>query len=388
VVLDLAAILAAPVSATLLGEFGAEVIKVEQPGVGDFPRHHAARPGGRTPQWAQEGRNKRSVTLDLRRPEAQALARDLARRVDVVVTNYRPSTAERWGLAPADLLAVNDQLVVLSVTGYGLTGPYRDRGAFDRVVSAFSGHTAVSGYPDRPPVRAGFAVIDYMSAYLGAFAVLAALRARDRGQGGQVVDLALYEAAFRATEGALAEWAGAGAERHRVGNRHPRIVPATEAEAADGRAVSYHAGTPGLFERLAKAIGRPELVTDPRFATAPARVEHQDALYAEIGAWVAGRPAAEAVAALSAADVPASLVHDMADLLDEPHVRARGAIESVDDPDFGTLPLATPVPRLSATPGRTRFPGEALGASTRAVLSGLLGLEEGDLDRLEAAGVL
>ena len=244
-VLDLATFLAAPVAATLLAEFGAEVIKVEDPGAGDFPRWHAGRQGDRTPLWAQEGRNKSSVTLNLRTTEGQSLARDLAARCDVVVTNFRPATAARWGLTTEDFMAIDPQLIVLSITGFGLTGPYRDRGSFDRIASAFSGHTFVSGFPDRPPVRSGFATIDYLGAYAGAFGILAALRARDAGQGGQVIDLALAEVALRATEAAPAEYASTGRVRQRVGNRNPNVVPASEATAADGRYVAFHAGKRG-----------------------------------------------------------------------------------------------------------------------------------------------
>ena len=387
-VLDLAAVLAAPVAATLLGEFGADVIKVEQPRVGDFPRHHASQPGGRTPQWLQEGRNKRSITLDLHDARGQAIARRLAGRSDVVVTNFRPTTAARWQLTPDDLLAENDQLVVLSITGYGLTGPYSDRGSFDRVTSAFSGHTHVSGYPDRPPVRAGFATIDFMSAYLGAFAVLAALRARDRGHGGQVIDLALYEAAFRANEASLAEYVASGTPRQRIGNRNPRIVPATESPARDGRRVSYHAGTQPLFERLAKVIGRPELVDDSRFATLAARVTHQDELYDLVSEWIGCLDAESVVQHLSAADIPASVVNSLDDILVNEHYLARGTFEFVDDVELGPLPMVTPVPRLSKTPARIRHLGLELGACNDEVLGGILHFSNAEIAELEADGVV
>jgi crotonobetainyl-CoA:carnitine CoA-transferase CaiB-like acyl-CoA transferase len=387
-VLDLAAVLAAPVAATLLGEFGADVIKVEDPGRGDFPRRHAADVGGRTPQWLQEGRNKHSVTIDLRKRAGQDLARRLAGKSDVAVVNFRPQTAARWGLAPDDLLGLNDQLIVLCVTGYGLTGPYAERGAFDRIASAFSGHTEVSGYPDRPPVRGGFATIDFLSAYLGAFAVLAALRARDNGEGGQVIDLALYEAAFRANEAALAEFAASGRPRVRVGNRHPTIVPATECTAADGRRISYHAGTDPLLQRLAEVIEHPDLLSDPRFATYEARVGNQDELYRIVEVWVRARPASEVVRQFSDAGIPASSVNTLADLLENEHFRARGTFEMIVDEELGTLPIATPVPRLSKTPGRTRHLGLALGACNDEILGGLLGVGPSEQRRLRHEGVI
>lgn len=387
-VLDLAAVLAAPVAATLLGEFGADVIKVEDPGRGDFPRRHAAGVGDRTPQWLQEGRNKHSVTIDLRNRAGQDLARRLAAECDVVVTNFRPQTAARWRLAPNDLLDVNDQLIVLCITGYGLTGPYSERGSFDRIASAFAGHTDVSGYPDRPPVRGGFATIDYMSAYLGAFAVMVALRARDSGAGGQVIDLALYEAAFRANEAALAEFAASGRPRMRIGNRNPTVVPATDCTAADGRRISFHAGTEPLLARLGEAIGHPELPLDPRFATSEARTENQDELYRIIEDWISARAGADVVRRFSDAGIPASSVNSLADVLEDEHFRARGTYEMVDDEEFGTLPIATPVPRLSKTPGRTRHLGLALGACNDEILGGLLGLGPSERGRLRHQGVI
>jgi crotonobetainyl-CoA:carnitine CoA-transferase CaiB-like acyl-CoA transferase len=387
-VLDLSTFLAAPVAATLLAEFGAEVIKVEDPGAGDFPRWHAGRPGGRTPQWAQEGRNKSSVTLDLRTAEGQSLARDLAARCDVVVTNFRPATATRWRLTAEDLIATDPQLIVLSITGFGLTGPYRDRGSFDRIASAFSGHSFVSGFPDRPPVRSGFATIDYLGAYAGAFGIMAALRARDAGQGGQVIDLALAEVALRATEAAPAEYAYTGRVRQRVGNRNSKVVPASEATSADGRDVAYHAGTAALFARLTRAIGRPDLADDDRFASHALRIENQDALYEIVADWIGERCSADIVDTLNAAGIPASTVNNTADVLADRHLCERGAFEVVEDSELGTLPVVTPVPRLSQTPGRTRHLGPALGSGNAEVLGGLLGLSGAEIEDLRLRGVI
>jgi crotonobetainyl-CoA:carnitine CoA-transferase CaiB-like acyl-CoA transferase len=387
-VLDLATFLAAPVAATLLGEFGAEVIKVEDPVGGDFPRWHGPERGGRTAQWAQEGRNKQSVAVDLRIPEGQALARQLAARCDVVVTNFRPATATRWKIAPEDLMAANDQLVVLCVTGYGLTGPYRDRGAFDRIASAFAGHTYVSGYAEHPPVRSGFATIDYLGAYAGAFAVLAALRARDAGHGGQVIDLALTEVAVRASEASPAEYAATGRLRQRVGNRNRNVVPASDAEASDGRHVSYHGGSAALFPRLVEAIGRPDLADDPRFATHALRVANQDVLYDMVASWMSERSSADAVETLNDHGVPASRINSAADVLADPHLAERGAFERIEDPELGTVVVSTPVPRLSRTPGRTRALGAVLGSSTDTVLTGVLGMDEVSVADLRRRGVV
>jgi crotonobetainyl-CoA:carnitine CoA-transferase CaiB-like acyl-CoA transferase len=387
-VLDLSTFLAAPVAATLLAEFGADVIKVEAPGIGDFPRWHANSSGGRTGQWAQEGRNKASVTMDLRTVEGQTLAQQLVHRCDVVVTNFRPVTAKSWGLAAEDLVARQPELIVLSVTGYGLTGPNRNLGAFDRIASAFSGHTYVSGYPDRPPVRSGFATVDYLGAYAGAFGVLAALRARDRGQGGQIIDLALTEVALRASEAAPAEYVTTGCVRERVGNRNPRVVPASEARAADGRDVAYHAGNDSLFAKLMMAMNREDLRRDARLATPRSRSAHQDELYGIIAEWIGERDSSEVVRLLKAAGVPVSTVNSAADVLDDLHLSDRHAFEQFDDPELGTLPVVTPVPRLRGTPATTRYLGRALGADTVEVLTTELGLDPAEVARLHERGIV
>ncbi len=390
-VLDVSTVLAAPVTATLLGDFGADVVKIEEPGRGDFTRGGLGMPsaGGRSLQWVQEGRNKRSVTVDLRTPRGQELLRELVPHFDVVVTNFRPPTLEKWGLEPERMQELNPQAVLVYLTGYGLTGPYRDRGAFDRVASAYSGLTYVSGDPDRPPVRSGYSVIDYMAAYLAAFATVTALYHRDlRGGRGQVVDLALYEAGFRASEDALLAYSALGQVRERRGNRHPNIAPASDYDTADGRRISVHAGTEPLFRRLCRAVGRPELVDDDRFAEREARLAHQDELYGLVGRWVATRDADEAVRVLNDAGVPAAPVMSIADIAADSHYRERGTVVTVADDDYGELPMAAPLPRLSATPGRIRTLGPALGRHTDEVLSELLGLDHADVAQLRADGIV
>ncbi|MEU1210638.1 CoA transferase [Nocardia sp. NPDC005825] len=388
-VLDVSTVLAAPVTATLLGDFGAEVVKVEEPGRGDFTRLGAASPGGRSLQWAQEGRNKRSVTLDLRTERGQELLRDLVPHFDVVVTNYRPPTLAKWGMDPEALQRINPRAVLVYLTGYGLTGPYRDRGAFDRIASAFSGLTYVSGDPDSPPVRSGYSVIDFMSAYLAAFATMTALYHRDmHGGPGQVIDLALYEAGFRASENALLNYSAHGIVRERMGNKNRYIVPATDFDTADGRRISVHAGTDPLFRRLCTVIGRPKLREDERFATVAARIEHQVELYAMLADWAGGVTADEAVKLLSDNDIPAAPLMSIADIADDPHYRDRQTIVDVDDPDHGRLSMVAPLPHLSATPGSIRSLGPELGASTDEILGELLELDGDELARLRAEGII
>lgn len=390
-VLDVSTVLAAPVTATLLGDFGADVIKVEEPHCGDFTRAGTGSqgPGDRSLQWVQEGRNKRSVTLDLHTERGQELVKQLVSRVDVVVTNYRPPTLEKWGLDAETLLEINPNAVITCLTGYGLTGPYRDRGAFDRIASAFSGLTYTSGYPDGPPVRSGYSVIDFMAAYLAAFATVTALYHRDQNGGqGQIVDLALYEAGFRSSEDALLDFAWRGVTRERIGNTNRQIVPASDFDTVDGRRISLHAGTPSLFKRLVKVMGAPELLTDTRFATREARIKHQDDLYELIGTWARTLSANEITDCLNEAGVPASPIMSIADIAADPHFRERGTIVPVVDDDFGQLDMTAPLPRLSNTPGQIRSLGPALGKHNREVLMGMLGLTEEDLRELSAAGVI
>jgi crotonobetainyl-CoA:carnitine CoA-transferase CaiB-like acyl-CoA transferase len=382
-VLDAATVLAGPVTATMLGDFGADVVKIEDPKAGDFTRN-----GGRSPGWLQEGRNKKSVTIDLRTDEGQRLLHRLVPHFDVVITNFRPPTLERYRMLPADLQPLNPRAVLVYLTAYGLTGPYRDRGAFDRIASAYSGQTYVTGRPDAPPVRSGYAVIDYMSAYLAAFATMTALYHRAAGGGGQVVDLALYEAALRASEDSVPAHALTGAVRERAGNTNAAIVPASDFDTADGRLVSIHAGTDSLFRRFATAIGRPELAGDPRFAGRAGRIQHQDQLYKLISEWTAARPADDIVATLSAADVPASPIMNVADLMADAHCRERGSIVNAGDAEFGDVPMVAPLPRLSATPGAIRWTGPALGAHTDEILTELLDLTGDQIAALRERGVV
>lgn len=388
-VLDAATILAGPVAATFLADFGAEVVKVELPGRGDASREGPGLGAGLSFLWLQEGRNKRSVTLDLHHAEGQELFRRLADVSDVVIESFRPGTLETWGLAPAALLERNPRLVVLRVSGYGQTGPYRRRGAFDRTASAFGGSLYVTGYPDRPPIRSGYASADYMAAYAGAYAVLMALYWRDlRGGTGQVIDLALYEPLMRASEASIPLYHRAGHVRERGGDRNPYIVPSSSFATADGRWVVLSANTETLWRRLAAAIGRPELARDERFATLEARCAHPDELYAILEEWTGARSADEIVRICDEADVPAARVNSIADLFADPHVRSREDVVVVDDQRVGPVAVGGIVPKLSATPGRIEHLGEGLGDSTEEVFGRLLGLRGDEIARLRERGVI
>ncbi|MEJ5222757.1 MAG: CoA transferase, partial [Tepidiforma sp.] len=293
-------ILAAPFCATLFAEFGAEVIKVEPPGTGEANRGNLS--------FEQDNRGQKSVTLDLARGEGRVLFRRLTAAADVLIENFRPGTLEAWGLAPDALREENPGLVVVRISGYGQDGPYRDRAGFDRVALAFSGITAVTGYPDRPPVRPGYFIGDYGAGIFAAFGALAALRARDLTGRGQDVDVALYEAVWRMSGTHAANFGLTGRDRPRSGNYYPGVVPAEQFETADGHYLVINATTQRSFERLCAAIGQPELVADPRFTPRQNLLANHEAIHAILRDWAAGLTLAEAQAELDRHGVPASKV--------------------------------------------------------------------------------
>jgi crotonobetainyl-CoA:carnitine CoA-transferase CaiB-like acyl-CoA transferase len=389
-IIDCATILAGPVCATMLGDFGAEVIKIEMPKRGDVTRQQPVGVAGRSFLWLQEGRNKKSITLDLHQPEGQALLKKLVAVSDAMVENFRPDTLEQWNLSPETLLAINPRLVLLRLSGYGQTGPYRRKGAFDRNATAFGGGSYVTGYADAPPVRSGYATADYMAAYTGAFAVMMALYWRDvRGGAGQVIDLALYEPVLRASEASIPVYGKTQRVRERDGNRNPGVVPASNFLSADGKWVVINANTDQLWQRWARAMQRADLLTDARFNTIQARIANADALYAIIADWVRGQTAAEVVAILDDAKVPAAVVNSIADIFNDPHIAARENIAHIADERVGgTLAVPNVMPKLSATPGRIAHLGPDLGAHNDEVYRGLLGLSEAELANLQERGII
>lgn len=388
-VVDLATLVAAPVAGTFLADFGAEVIKVEQPLVGDPTRGVGIIPDGRHTMFINENRNKKTVTLDLRTPEGQELVRRMALKADVFIMNFRPGQAEQWNIGAEELMKINPALVVLLVSAYGQTGPYRTRGGFDRTASAFAGATHVTGWPDKPPVRSGYALIDYMTAYLGAFAIMMALYNRDvRGGGGEVIDLSLAEAAFRATESSLPEYSLNGTIRERTGNRNPLFVPADDFETADGRIVVINAGTDVLFKRLAQAMGRPDLITHEKFKNRLGRIVNQEELYQIIAKWAAGLDSGPMMELLDAAKVPADIMRNVADLAEDPHMLERESVFRFNDPGKGEMLVPGVVPKLAKRPGRIKHLGGRLGEHNEEIYQGLLGLSPEELAALKAKGVV
>jgi crotonobetainyl-CoA:carnitine CoA-transferase CaiB-like acyl-CoA transferase len=388
-VLDLGTMIAGPVAATLLGDFGAEVIKVEQPQGGDTIRSNGPICEGQSLWWHVEGRNKRSITLDLRVPEGQALLRRLVAKADVLVENFRPGTLERWGLGYAALQAANPNLVMLSVSGYGQTGPNAQRAAYDRIALAFAGFLHITGEADGPPLRPGTAVADYLGALMGAFAVMLALYHRDaRGGQGQHIDLALFEAVFRFSDVLITAYDKLGVVRERRGNLHFAAAPGNHFRTQDGRYLVLTVSNDGIFRRLCEAMQTPELLADPRFGSHALRWQHIEAINARVGEWIAGRPVDEVCARLDAHGLAYSLVYTAADIAVDPHYAARETIATVATRVLGDLKMPAPQPRLSATPAGPLRPAPDLGQDTDAVLSDLLGLGREAIDRLRSAGVV
>ena len=388
-ILDLGTRVAAPFAATLLGDFGAEVIKVELPGTGDFMRGIGPFADGYSLWWAVEGRNKKSITLDLRRPRGQELLKRLIAVSDVAVENFQPGTLEAWGLGYDSLRAINPGLILTRASVYGQTGPYRDRPGLDRIGIGFGGLLYITGYPDRPPVRPGVIISDYLTGVFNAFAIMMALYHRDVHRGaGQWVDLALYESVFRVLEHTVATYDRLGTVREREGNRLRNSAPLDNWETKDGEFMCIVAAGDGLFPRLARAMGRDDLVQDPRFASLTARVAHADEINAIVGDWVRQHTAAEVEALLLPAQVPVTRTYSIADIAADPHYAARADIVEVDDPTIGPLRMQGVYPRLSATPGRIQRGAPKLGEHNDEVYGTLLGLSAAEIAELRAAHVI
>jgi crotonobetainyl-CoA:carnitine CoA-transferase CaiB-like acyl-CoA transferase len=385
-VLDLGTRIAAPFCAGLLGEQGAEVIKIEQPGTGDFMREIGPfTDDGYSLFWAVEGRGRRSVTLNLRTPRGQELFRALAATADVVVENFRPGTLERWNIAPGDL---DPRLVTVRISTFGQDGPYSERPGLDRVGIGYGGLLHLTGYPDRPPVRVGVTISDYLTGVFAAQAATAALYARDtRGGQGAVVDAALYGAALRILEWTIAAYDRLGIVRTREGNRLANSAPLDNYPTADGKYVCIVAGSDANFARLCAAMDRPDLLGDPRFTKLVDRATHNDEINGIVADWSAARPAAEVEAACVAHDVPVATAFTAADMFADAQFAARGDLMAVDDPVIGPVRQQAPYPRFVGEPVPVPSGAPVLGADTDAVLADL-GLEPDVIASLRDEGIV
>ena len=384
-VLDLSRLVAGNMLTHILADFGAEVVKVERPGVGDDLRQWRVR--NLSLFWKVYARNKKSLTLDLRHPKGRDVLLALVRSAQVLVESFVPGTLERWGLGPDELLAANPSLVVVRISGWGQTGPFRDKPGFGTLVEGMSGFAAANGFADRPPVLPPLALADMIAGYSGASATVMALRHAERPGGtGQVIDLTLFDPIFAALGPSAAQHAVTGEVAPRAGSRSTLSCPRNVYACSDGRYVSLSASVQAVAERLFHAIGRPELIDDPRFATNEARVRHDDLLDPIVAAFIAAMTKDEALAHFATADVTVGPILDAADIPDHPYINDRGILLRYPDPEVGSLPMHHVSPVLSATPGAIHSPAPALGEHTPSLL-GELGYGQDEIDALAAQGV-
>lgn len=389
-VLDCATFIAGPTCATLLGEFGAEVIKVELPGVGcPLRQFGTVTETGMSLLWLSESRNKQSLTLDLRKPEGAEILRLLVRQSHVLVENFQPGTLESWGVGWNELAAANPALVMVRISAYGQTGPYRDRPGFGRIANAFGGLSYLAGDPDRPPVTPGSATLpDYMSGLYGALGALLALRTAEQNGVGQVVDVGLYESIFRILDELAPAYAYRGTVRERMGPGTVNAVPHSHYPTADGKWIAIACTSDKIFQRLAGLMGRPELAGNGAWGTTAKRQAAREAVDAFVAEWTGTQTAADLLRRCEEAQVPCGPLYSIADIFADPHYAARANIARLPVAGLGAIMVPNVVPKLSATPGGVDAAGPALGAHTDAILSELLGLDQRRLDELRARKVI
>lgn len=378
-VLELGSTVAGPFCGRLLADFGAEVIKVEPP-EGDPVRTMGKHVNGHSLYAASILRNKKLVCLDLRKQQARDVVSKLATNCDIVVENFRPGTLEKWGIGYEQLSALNPKLIMVRISGFGQTGPYRERPGYGFLGDAVGGMLHINGYPDLPPVRAAVPVTDMLTAVYGALGAVMSLLSRGVTGKGQVVDASLYESSFSLMESHVIAYDQLGVVANRAGTRLPGSTPNSLYPTADGEYIAMAASSDPVFKRLAQTMGQSELSEDPRFSSAMARVEHQDVLDDLIGQWTSSMPINNLEALLHQSDVPASKVFTMADIFQDTHFHARQSIVRAPHDALGLVAMAAPAPRLSSTPGDVRHAGRHVGANTREVLSEIGGFSESEID--------
>jgi formyl-CoA transferase len=387
-VLEMGQLIAGPFAGKMLAEFGAQVVKIEPPGTGDPLRKWRMLHEGTSVWWAAQSRNKQSLTLDLRSSEGQDVARKLIAESDVLIENFRPGTLEAWGLGWDALHALNPSLVMLRVSGYGQSGPYRDRPGFGVVAEAMGGLRHLSGEPGRTPVRVGVSIGDSLSALHGVIGILLALRHREQnGGGGQLIDVALYESVFNVMESLLPEYSAFGAVRQPAGSSLPGIAPSNAYRCADGKYALIAGNGDSIFRRLMELIGRRDLADDPALAHNDGRVPQVERIDAAIAAWAGRQPLDEVLAALNEARIPAGKIYDVADIASDPHYRARDMIVDAQLHDGTAVQVPGVVPKLSATPGTIDTPAPTLGQHTDAVLE-RIGIDVATRDAWRTRGII
>lgn len=384
-VVDVSTLFAGPQAAMHLGDFGAEVIKVEHPRMPDPARGHGAAKDGQNLWWKTIARNKRTMSLDLSGPEGQDIFVALARTADVVVENFRPDTLEKWNLGPGRLHEENPRLVLARLTGFGQVGPYRRRPGFGTLAEAMSGFASLTGEPDGPPTLPPFGLADGIAGIATAYAVMTALHARESSGRGQVVDMALIEPILSILGPQISRWDQLGTVQPRRGNRSSDNAPRNTYRTADDRWVAISTSAQSIAARVMRLVGRPELAEEPWFATGAGRAEHADLLDDVVGQWVSRHTRDEVVEAFERAEAAVAPIYDASDIVDDPQYQALGTIQTVDDPDLGALQMHNVLFRLSETPGAIRWSGRAHGADTADVLADL-GFD--DVDGLRERGVI
>ncbi len=386
-VLDLATLFAGPLAATMLGDFGAEVIKIEHPAKPDPSRGHGPSKNGVGLWWKLLGRNKRTITLNLSKPAGRSTLLRLAATADVVIENFRPGTLEKWDLGWEELSAANPRLVLTRVTGFGQFGPYAHRPGFGTLAEAMSGFAAITGEPDAPPTLPPFGLADSIAGLATAYAVMTALAARDRTGEGQVVDMALIEPILMALGPQPLWYDQLGHVQPRTGNRSQNNAPRNTYRTADGTWVAVSTSAQSIAERVMCLVGRPELIDEPWFATGAERAAHSDILDEAVGSWIAERTRTEVLAAFEKAEAAVAPIQDVRDVMADPQYQALDTVTTVDDPELGPLRMQNVLFRLSATPGAIRWTGRPHGADTAEVLAEL-GLTPADLDALREEGTV
>ena len=389
-VIEIASFIAGPFCTASMAEFGAEVIKLELPGIGDPLRKFGTMsPAGDTLPYLSECRNKQAATLDIRTPEGADILKRLVATADVLVENFQPGTLERWNLGWDVLHAVNPRLVMVRISGYGQTGPYSSRPGFGRIGNAFGGLSFLAGYPDRAPVTPGSATIpDYLAGLYGAHGALLALRARETTGLGQVVDIGLYEPVFRILDELAAAYHQGGYVRQRMGPGTVNVVPHSHYPTRDNRWIAIACTSDKIFARLAEAMARPDLAADDRWGRLAARERDRAAVDAKVGAWTSDLTRDEALETCATFEVPCGPVYAIDEIFQDPHYAARGNIAFVNDLRAGEVAVPAPVPYLHGTPGRIDHLGPALGADTETVYARLLGLGPDEIATLRSKGVV
>ena len=386
-VVELGQLIAGPFAAKTLADFGADIIKIEPPGAGDPLRQWRLLKDGTSVWWQVQSRNKRSLALDLRQSEAQALVRKLIIEADVLIENFRPGAMESWGLGPDALLELNPGLIILRISGYGQTGPYKDKPGFGVVAEAMGGLRHLSAEPGRLPVRVGVSIGDTLASLHGVIGILMALHEKQRSGLGQVIDVALYEAVFNCMESLLPEYSAFGAVRGPAGSALPGIAPSNAYLCKDGKCALIAGNGDSIFKRLMMAIGRDDLAVDPTLTDNAGRVKRVEEIDAAIGAWTSKLNVAEVLAVLDQAAVPAGRIYTVEDIAADPHYLARGMLAEVSMSDGSILKVPGMVPKLSRTPGQHRRNAPSLGQDTDAVLLDL-GITEDQISEMKKRGIV